>query len=414
MSVPERLVVPAPQAIPARRVRRILLSVGAVFGLLFLVGVVPRLVLDYRLRTEATAVAEHPPVVSTASPQRAPEVVEIPLPGSVQPILETGIWARTNGYLKARYVDIGDRVRKGQILADIETPEVDQQLMQAIATMAQDKANVVKLEADLGLARTTLQRYVTAGPGTVSKQQIDERTSGVTTAEKAVDAARATVNADDANVHRLVELQSFQKVYAPFDGIITVRNVDPGSLITAGSTTGTTMLFSLAKVDMLRIFVYVPQANAPDIKVGASASVSVRQLPDRTFTGKVTRTAGAIDPSSRTLLTEVDVPNPDGLLLSGSYATVRFRLQRPDPPLVIPQSALLVDANGVRVALVGSDGTLHYHPVQIGRDYGSTVEVLSGLAPTDVLATGLSPNVTDGSRVEITKPADPASAAPNR
>ena len=412
MSVPEAALVPAPPAIPVRRVRRILLAAGAVFAVLFLAGVVPRIMLRYRLRTAATAVGQQPPVVSTVSPQRAPEVIEVPLPGSMQAILETGIWARTNGYLKARYVDIGDRVNRGQLLADIDTPEVDQQLMQAIATMAQDKANVVKLEADLGLARTTLQRYLAAGVGTVSKQQIDERTSAVTTAEKAVDAERATVNADDANVHRLLELQSFQKVYAPFDGVITVRNVDFGSLITAGSTTGTTMLFSLAQVDVQRIFVSVPQSNAPDIKVGESAKVSVRELPGRSFTGKVTRTAGAIDPASRTLLTQVDVPNPEGLLLSGSYATVRFRIERPDPPLVIPQSALLIDANGVRVALVDPDGTLHYQPVQIGRDSGNTVEVLSGLAPTDVLATGLSPNVADGSRVGIAKPADTGSGAP--
>jgi RND family efflux transporter MFP subunit len=158
----------------------------------------------------------------------------------------------------------------------------------------------------------------------------------------------------------------------------------------------------------------VPQSNAPDIKVGESATVSVRELPGRTFTGEVTRTAGAIDAASRTLLTQIDVPNPDGVLLSGSYATVRFRIERPDPPLLIPQSALLVDANGVRVALVDSDGTLHYRGVQIGRDYGNTVEVLSGLASSDVLATGLSPNVTDGSRVGVAKPADPQSATEKR
>jgi RND family efflux transporter MFP subunit len=413
-SVPEAAVAPTPRPIPVARFRRIVLSVAAAFAVLFLLGVIPRIVLRNRLRTDAAAVQQQAPLVSTVSPQRAPEVVELPLPGSVQPILETGIWARTNGYLNARYVDIGDHVGKGQLLADIDTPEVDQQLMQAIATMAQDKANVVKLEADLALARTTLQRYVVAGPGTVSKQQIDERTAAVTTSEKTVDAARATVNADDANVRRLLELQSFQKVYAPFDGVITVRNVDPGSLVTAGSTTGTTMLFTLAKVDVLRIFVSVPQSNAPDIKVGESAKVSVRELPGRTFTGKVTRTAGAIDAASRTLLTQVDVPNPDGLLLSGSYATVRFRIERSNPPLLIPQSALLIDANGVRVALVDSDGTLRYRRVQIGRDDGNTVEVLSGLASSDVLATGLSPNVTDGSRVGVAKPADPQSATETR
>jgi RND family efflux transporter MFP subunit len=369
------------------------------------VGIVPRLVLRHRLRAAADALHDRVPNVSTVSPRRAPEVLEIPLPGSMEAILETGIWARTDGYLNARYVDIGDHVNKGQLLADIDTPEVDQQLMQAIATMTQDKANVVKFEADLALARTTLQRYIAAGPGTVSKQQIDERTSAVTDAEKVVDAARATVNADEANVHRLLDLQSFQKVYAPFDGVITARNVDPGSLISAGSTTGTRELFVLAQVDVLRIFVYVPQSYAPDIKPGQSADVSVRELPGRVFQGTVTRTAGAIDATSRTLLTEVQVPNPEGLLLSGSYATVRFKVQRPAPPLVVPQSALLIDGNGIRVALVGADGTLHYRPIQIGRDFGNDVEVLSGLDTTDVIATGLSAGITEGSRVEIAKPA---------
>jgi len=408
MSAPEPAVMPA---LDTHRLRRILLAAGAVFAVLFVVGVVPRLVLRHRLRTDAEAVRTRLPMVSTTNPRRAPEVLEVPLPGSMDAILETGIWARTNGYLKARYVDIGDRVRKGQQLADIDTPEVDQQLMQAIATMNQDKANVVKFEADLALARTTRQRYVVAGPGTVSKQQIDERTSAVTDAEKVVDAGRATVNADEANVRRLLELQSFQKVYAPFDGVITVRNVDPGSLITAGSTTGTTELFTLAQVDVLRIFVYVPQSYAPDIRAGESADVSVRELPGRVFQGTVTRTAGAIDPTSRTLLTEVQVPNPEGLLLSGSYATVRFKVQRPDPPLVVPQSALLIDGNGVRVALVDADGTLHYRPIQIGRDFGNEVEVLSGVDTTDVLAMGLSANIAEGSRVEIAKPANTAAGA---
>ena len=411
MSLPQPAVVIAPNVVPVRRIRRILVAAATVFAVLFLVGVVPRLVLRHRLRTSADAVQNRAPMVSTVSPRRAPEVVEVPLPGSMEAILETGIWARTDGYLNARFVDIGDRVNKGQLLADIDTPEVDQQLMQAIATMSQNKANVVKFEADLALARTTLQRYVAAGPGTVSKQQIDERTSAVTDAEKVVDAARATVNADEANVHRLLELQSFQKVYAPFDGVITVRNVDPGSLISAGSTSGTRELFRLAQVDVLRIFVYVPQSYAPDIRAGESADVSVRELPGRVFQGTVTRTAGAIDPTSRTLLTEVQVRNPEGLLLSGSYATVRFKVQRADPPIVVPQSALLIDANGVRVALVDADGTLHYRPIQIGRDYGNDAEVLSGLETTDVVATGISANIAEGSRVEIAKPANSAPGA---
>ena len=399
---PEPAVVPA---LSTRRLRRSVFTAGALFVILFALGVIPRLILRQRLRTDANAVRTRLPLVSTASPQRAPEIIEVPLPGSMEAILETGIWARTDGYLKARYVDIGDRVTKGQQLAEIETPEVNQQLKQAMATLSQQKATVIKFEADLALARTTLQRYITAGPGTVSKQQIDERTSAVTDAEKVVDAARETVNADEANVNRLMELQSFQKVYAPFDGVITVRNVDPGSLISAGSTTGTRELFRLAQVDVLRVFVYVPQSYASDIEAGQTADVSVRQLPGGIFQGKVTRTAGAIDPTSRTLLTEVQVPNPEGLLLSGSYATVRFKVQRPNPPLLVPQNALLIDANGVRVAAVDSDGTLHYRPVQIGRDFGNHVEVLSGVGATDVLATGLTANIAEGSRVQTAKPA---------
>ncbi len=408
MSAIEPAVMPAPDP---HRLRRILLAAGAVFAVLFVAGVVPRLVLRHRLQTDAAAVRTGLPVVSTANPRRAPEVIDVPLPGSMDAILETGIWARTNGYLQARYVDIGDRVKKGQQLADIDTPEVDQQLMQAIATMNQDKANVAKFEADLALARTTQRRYVVAGPGTVSQLQIDERTSGVTDAEKIVDAGRATVNADEANVRRLLELQSFQKVYAPFDGVITVRNVDPGFLISAGSTTGTSELFRLARVDVLRIFVFVPQTYAPDIKAGQKADVSVRELPGRVFEGTVTRTAGAINPASRTMRAEVHVPNPDGLLLAGSYVTVKFKVQRPNPSLLVPQSALLIDASGERVAVVNADGTLHYRKVQIGRDFGNDVEVLSGVDTTDVLATGLAANVTDGSRVEVAKPANTAADA---
>lgn len=388
-----------------RRIVRVLVLAGVVLLGLYVVGLVPRLLLQHRLDAEADAVRARVPLVSTAQPIRAPEVIEVPLPGSMEPILTTGIFARTDGYLRARYVDIGDRVAKGQLLAEIDTPEVDQELRQARAQLVQDKANVAKSEADLALARTTLARFVAAGPGTVSKQQIDERTSAVTDAERTVDAGLATVAADEANVQRLEDLQSFQRVYAPFDGVITVRNVDPGSLISAGSTSAVTQLFTLAQVDVLRIFVFVPQSYSPDVAAGQTAEVTVRERPGQVFLGKVTRTAGAIDPTSRTMLTEVQVPNPDGLLLSGSYATVKFSLQRAEPPLTIPASALLVDASGVRVAIVEPDGRLRYTKIEIGRDYGTRVEVLSGLAPTDVLATNLTPGIGEGAKVAVAKPA---------
>src|SRR5262249_19780539 len=248
------------------------------------------------------------PKVTTVHVQRAPTVVDVPLPGTTQPWLTTGIYARIDGYLKARYVDIGDHVTAGQLIAEIEAPEVDQQLNQARATLAQGKANLVQLQAQLVLARTTAKRYVGIGVGAVTQEEIDQQTTTATTAAKAVDAGEATVRANQADVDRLEQLTGFERVYAPFDGVITARNGDPGSLLTAGSTQQTTQLFSLAQVDVLRIFVYVPQAYAFDVRVGQSADIALREQPDRAFTGTVTRTADAIDPGSGTLLTEVDVP----------------------------------------------------------------------------------------------------------
>ena len=419
MTSPDTTAEHRPAANPPTGSRRRLLLLaggGGLLVLLYLAGLLPRLVLWHRLDRDAQAVRDALPAVITTQPQRAAAVVDVPLPGTTEPILVTGIFARTNGYLESRYVDIGDRVTAGQLLAVIDTPEVDQELSQAQATLAQWQANVVKLEADLELAGTTLRRYIAAGVGSVSKQQIDERTSAVTDAEKAVDAGKATVNANQANVDRLHELQGFQHVYAPFDGVITVRNVDPGALISAGSTTGTTELFRLAQVDTLRIFVYVPQSYAADVHVGQDAEVTLRERPDRDFHGTVSRTAGAIDPTSRTLLTEVLVPNEDGALLSGAYVTVHFKIERSNPPLLIPGTALLVGAKGVRVAVVDADGTLHYRPIEIGRDFGAQVEVLGGLALSDVIASNLPGGLVEGTRVQIAETAastpSPAVAQP--
>jgi RND family efflux transporter MFP subunit len=397
----ERPAVETETAKPRRR-RVVVAGIVVVLALLALAGLVPRLRLSHRLAAQAQAEKDSLPKVTTAHVQRAPAVVDVPLPGTTQPWLTTGIYARIDGYLKARYVDIGDHVTRGQLIAEIEAPEVDQQLNQTRATLAQGKANLVQLEAQLVLARTTAKRYVGIGVGAVTQLEIDQQTTTATTAAKAVDAGEATVRANQAEVDRLVQLTGFERVYAPFDGVITVRNVDPGSLITAGSTQQTTQLFSLAQVDVLRIFVYVPQAYAFDVRVGQSADVALREQPDRVFKGTVTRTADAIDPGSGTLLTEVDVPNRDGALLSGSYVTVHFKLQRTDPPLLIPGTAVLANANGLRVAVIGSDGTLHYNPIEVGRDYGAQVEVLSGLDPADVVATALPSGLPDGAKVRST------------
>jgi RND family efflux transporter MFP subunit len=394
---------PAPATETARPRRRVVVVAAAatVFVLLGLAGLVPRLRLWNRLETHAQSEKDRVPLVTTARPQRAPAVVDVPLPGTTEPWLTTGIYARIDGYLKARYVDIGDRVTAGQLIAEIEAPEVDQQLNQSRATLAQGKANLVQLQADLGLARITARRFVKIGVGAVTQQEIDDRTTAATTADKAVDAGRATVLANQADVDRLEQLTGFERVYAPFNGVITARNVDPGSLITSGSTQQTTQLFSLAQVDTLRIFVYVPQAYAFDVRVGQTADVALREQPGRAFTGTVTRTAEAIDPASGTLLTEVDVPNHDGALLSGSYVTVHFKLHRKDPPLLIPGTALLVNAQGLRVAVISSDGTLHYKPIEIGRDYGDTMEVLTGLDAAEVIATALPSGIADGAKVRV-------------
>ncbi len=402
----EALPAPVRGATGSRR-RRVVLTGGAVvFVLLALAGLLPRMRLWHRLETQARTERDRIPSLATAHPEVAATVVDVPLPGTTEPLLTTGIYARTDGYLKVRYVDIGDHVKAGQLLAEIASPEVDQQLSQAWATLGQGQANVVRLQADLELAQTTLKRFVTIGVGAVTQQEIDERAATQKTAQKAVDAAEATVRANQADVERLRELQGFERVYAPFSGIITARNVDPGSLITAGSTQVTTQLFSLAQVDTLRIFIFVPQAYAFDVRVGQSAEVTLREQPTRAFQGMVTRTAGAIDPASGTLLTEVQVPNPDGALLSGSYVTVHFKLQRSAPPLLVPGTALLIDAQGIRVAVIGPDATLHYKPVEIGRDYGDRVEILTGLEPSDVIATAVPSGLADGAKVRST-PAPP-------
>jgi RND family efflux transporter MFP subunit len=409
----ERPAVETGTAKPRRRriVVAGILGILVVLALLALAGLVPRLRLWHRLAVQAEAEKTSVPRVTTVRPQRAPADVDVPLPGTTQPWLTTGIYARIDGYLKARYVDIGDHVKAGQLIAEIDAPEVDQQLNQARGTLSQSKASLVQLQADLELARRTAKRFVGIGVGAVTQQEIDDRTTAATTAQKAVDAGEATVIANQAAVDRLEQLTGFERVYAPFAGVITARNVDPGSLISAGSTTTITQLFSLAQVDVLRIFVYVPQAYAFDVRVGQSADVVLREQPDRVFKGTVTRTADAIDPGSGTLLTEVDVQNHDGALLSGSYVTVHFKLHRADPPLEVPGTALLAGAQGTRVAVIAENGTLHYRSIEVGRDYGDRIEVLSGLAPSDLIATVLPAGIADGAPVKAQEPPALGSAA---
>ncbi len=380
----------------------LLIGVVLIFGAAFVLGYIPKLQQQRAVEADARERASALPQVTPITVRQAEPVMEVPLPGTTEPIQEAGIYARTDGYVKQRFVDIGDRVEAGRLLAEIETPETDQSLKQAIANVFQARAQVNKAQADLDLAKSTYNRFMAAGiGGGVSKQEQDEKAAAATTAQKTLEAQQATVSAMEAGVSRLRELQMFQKVVAPFAGTISLRNVDVGSLITAGSgNSGIKEMFHLVDTSVIRLRVAVPQTYSVSIKSGQMAAVTVREYPGRVFDAKVVRTAGALDAASRTLQVEVNVPNANGDLLAGMYATVKFKVPRSAPPVVIPAAALMIDAAGPKVALIDPENRIHYRSVTLGRDYGQEIEITSGVVAGDVLATGISPGLPDASAIE--------------
>jgi|SRR5678815_5145731 len=336
--------------------------------------------------TESLAV----PNVIVIQPKAAPPQEEIVLPSSLEAFTESPIYARTNGYLAHWYKDIGSKVQKGTLLADIETPEIDQELMQARA--ARDQA-----EAQLRLAKTSADRWETLRKmDAVAQQETDERSSGYTQGQAALASA-------SANVRRLEQLESFKHVYAPFAGTITKRNTDIGALINAGNSGMNQELFVVALVNPIRVYVDVPEIYAPSVRRGVNASIELPSLPGQRFTGSVARTADAIDPGTRTLRTEIDVPNSDGKLLPGSYAQVHFGVHVATTRLSVPVNALLFRSEGPRAAVVGSDGKVHLKPVVIGRDYGTDVEILGGLETSESIVLNPSDSLEEGQPVHATK-----------
>jgi len=336
--------------------------------------------------TESLAV----PNVIVIQPKAAPPQEEIVLPSSLEAFTESPIYARTNGYLAHWYKDIGSKVQKGTLLADIETPEIDQELMQARA--ARDQA-----EAQLRLAKTSADRWETLRKmDAVAQQETDERSSGYTQGQAALASA-------SANVRRLEQLESFKHVYAPFAGTITKRNTDIGALINAGNSGMNQELFVVALVNPIRVYVDVPEIYAPSVRRGVNASIELPSLPGQRFTGSVARTADAIDPGTRTLRTEIDVPNADGKLLPGSYAQVHFGVHVATTRLSVPVNALLFRSEGPRAAVVGSDGKVHLKPVVIGRDYGTDVEILGGLETSESIVLNPSDSLEEGQPVHATK-----------
>jgi RND family efflux transporter MFP subunit len=328
------------------------------------------------------------PTVAVFHPTTESSQEDLILPGSMQAYVESPIYARTSGYLKQWYHDIGTRVKQGELLAEIDTPEVDQQLSQARADLNTSQANA-------NLSKITATRYQelikTDG---VSKQEVDNAVGDF-------EAKKATVQSSEANLRRLEDTESFKHIYAPFSGVITKRNVDTGTLINAGNGGTAAQLFSLAQTDPLRVYVNVPEMYAPAIHAGLGAYLELAQFPGQKFLGKVVRTAESIDQGTRTLLTEVDVPNHDGQLLPGGYAQVNLQVKVTGARLQVPVNALLFRSEGLRAVVVDADHKTHLRPLTIGRDYGTTLEVLQGLDANDWIVLNPADSLEDGVNVNV-------------
>jgi RND family efflux transporter MFP subunit len=326
--------------------------------------------------------------VAVTRPSKGQASEQVALPGNIQPFTDAAIFARVTGYLKARHADIGSRVKAGQVLAEIDTPDIDQQLLQARAEQASAVANAK-------LAQTTADRYQDLiKTDSVSRQDYDN-------AVGSLEAKRAAVASADANVKRLEALQRYRTITAPFDGVITARNTDIGALIGSGSAPKE--LFHIAAVDKLRIYVSVPQIYSSAIKVGTEASIEIQNLPGQTFTGKLTRTAQSIDADSRTLLTEIDLDNPRGVILPGSFAQVTLKLPGTASTFRLPVNTLIFRSEGLRVAVV-SNGVVALKPVTLGRDFGSAVEVVSGLTGNEAVVINPPDSLAEGQSVVVAAP----------
>jgi len=438
-----------------RIVLGILICLALVAGGL-LAGYLPRRSTSQQLEQSADIRKRTPALVNAASVKKAPQDSEVSFPGSITPITEAYIYARASGYLKRRYVDIGDRVRAGQLLAEIDAPDLDQQVTQAEAALSQAEGQLGQAEATLqqliatrDLATITWKRYqVLTTTGAVSRQAGDTQLTAaktaeanVTAGEKNVIAAREFVRASKATLDRLGTLQGYEKLTSPFAGIITARNVDVGALISmTGSSLGPNRtnpagpsdvpsggeIFRVAQIGSLRVLVSLPQSEASTISVGQPAQVTVEQLHDRRFPGRITRTSSALDAASRTLLVEVQVANPSGVLLPGMYTTVGFTIHRTSPPFLVPDASLVVNADGTQIALLaplsGADlqkateadidqkvlaraRIVHFRTVQPGRDYGTTLEVLGGLHDGDLVAVSPGDVVKEAAIVQVADPA---------
>jgi RND family efflux transporter MFP subunit len=365
----------------------VLLILAAVLAVGIYLGIHSRVAAEAGLdnATHASAV----PFVNVVHPTAGSATGEIALPGNTNAFIDTPIYARTSGYLKNWYADIGTHVKQGQLLAEIESPEVDQQLQQTAADLKNAQAN-------MQISQTTAGRYEgLVKSNSVSREEAD-------TAEADLSSKQALVASGEASVRRLEQLQAFEKVYAPFDGIITARNTDIGALIQSGDNTLPKELFHLASINQLRIYVSVPEVYAASVTTGEKVNLSVDSFPGTTFVGTVVRNSDAIDPVTRTLNVEVDVDNPKGQLMPGAYAFVHFKIPATSGAVTIPSNTLLFRAEGLRVGVV-RDGHAKLVPITIGHDYGSSVEVTSGLTTDDEVIVDPSDSLADDAAVQVAK-----------
>jgi RND family efflux transporter MFP subunit len=362
-------------------------------------GTLPRLWQQRQLDTAATQAASQPPRVSVAIAKRIAPTAERILPGNSLPLLEAALFARATGYVSKRLVDIGDVVKPGQLLAEISAPDVDDQLEQAKANLELSRANLVFAQANAKLAQQTVKREQgLAKTDSVSAQEVETAVAAADATMAQVSSSIASIQVNEATVKRFTDLQNFEKITAPFPGVITARHVETGDLVTADSTTRE--LFHLMRTDVLRVFVNVPQTFSSGVSIGQKAIVYLREAPEKQHQGKVTRTADALDPDTRTLLTQVDVPNPKNILRPGMYLQVKFDFDRKVFPLMIPAAALATRTQGQRVAVLDAEHRVHYRDVQLGRDYGAEIQVLGGLTEGEQVVVHPGDDLPEGTIVE--------------
>jgi RND family efflux transporter MFP subunit len=391
-----------PEKLAMRSGNARILAAGAI--VLLCGGLAASVWQHYRAHAQVMATAEQHrdfvPTVTTATVNASGKTISVTWPGTTKAFAQANIYARASGYISKREVDIGSRVKAAQLLVEITAPELDHQIAQAEATLTEMQATLQQAQANRDLGQVTWNRdNPLVQKGWVTPQQGDTDRLNLKAQEAAVAVAQANIRAQTAQLAVLHQQKDYQSVTAPFDGVITQRNVDVGSLVQADATTGT-FLFTLMQSDTLRIQIYVPQDEAFGLSPGVDAVIRVPELPGRDFPGKVTRIADALQPGTRTLLTEIDVPNPDRVLSPGVYCTVELKIPRKTPSLVLPSEAIIFNAKGLGVAVV-EDGIAHLHSVNVVRDFGTTVEVNSGVKDGDQVILTPPVDIADGQKVSV-------------